>query len=394
MRKIQVKKKVFIAVSSIIFLTILLAGRYVYDVIYGAKTIIATVKTIENSEETTAYIVKNETVISLSDSSFYRLYLREGDKVSSNEKIASLYSSEDDGLLILEIENIEEKIENLSSEYMDYTSNDIVKVENYIDQTIDSLSEPFYEGKLSESSILKGRLDTLFNLKYKSSNSAKEEKEALIKKKTELEANLSRGRKDVYSPVAGIFSEKTDGLEAHLSFDEAMKLTVDEFDKVIEKKGEESDRNCKIVDNSLWYISAKISASSVVGREIGDRVKIVFPEKKKIEGKIEYISEPSDDFCVITISSDRFYENLGSERKTVVKIIFETHEGFVIPNSALHFYDGDYGVFVMKHDKTYFKKAQVIYSDNKYSVIKEGEGTELKLYDKVVTDGDLSQYYD
>ncbi len=388
------KKKVFIAVSLIFLLTILLAGRYVYDVIYGAKTIIATVKTIENSEETLAYIVKNETVISLSDSSFYRLYLKEGDKVSANEKIASLYSSEDDGLLISEIENIEEKIENLSSEYMDYTPNDIVKIEKYIDETIDSLSETSYKGELSEGSILKGRLDTLFNLKYKSSNSAKEEKEALIKKKTELEANLSRGRKDLYSPITGIFSENTDGLEAHLSPDEAMKLTVDEFSKVIEEKGEASDRECKIVDNSLFYISSKVSSSSVVGRKKGDKVKIVFPKKETIQGRIEYISEPADDFCIITISSDRFYENLGSERKTDVKIIFETHEGFVIPNSALHFYEGEYGVFVLKHDKTYFKKARVIYSDDKISVIAEGEGTDLQLYDKVVTDGDLSQYYD
>ena len=82
------------------------------------------------------------------------------------------------------------------------------------------------------------------------------------------------------------------------------------------------------------------------------------------------------------------------ERYFKIKIIFESYKGFVIPTKAFHIYNGEYGVFVRKNSKKIFKKTEVIYSDDEYSVVSKSSETELKLYDAVITDGDLSEYYD
>ena len=113
----------------------------------------------------------------------------------------------------------------------------------------------------------------------------------------------------------------------------------------------------------------------------------------EVQLSVEYISNPEEGECIITISSDRDFFNIGSVIKLNVNIVFNRYKGYVIPSEAFHMYKDEYGVFVESGNRLSFKETEVIYSDEEQTVVKPSGRTELKLYDNVLVEGDLSEFY-
>ncbi len=388
-------RRIIAAVTAVILLfTACFALYYIKSSNGIGKTVTAVEKTFEKSAETEGFIVKNEKVIDLSGGEFARFYFKSGDKVSGGAKVASLYNSESDGALISEIEKIDERIKNLGSDYVNLTANDVLKVENYIDSDLDKIQSVMESGNAASETLLKDRLTALFNIKHTNSAPENDDEAALKREKQALEAKLSSAKSDILSPMGGIFSEKADGFEGLMTEEKARAVTVSEVGSLLSEKEKDVKRAAKIIDNYKWFIVCCVPEKTVSGKNEGDKVKLEMPAGEVISGVIEHISEPEDGKCALTVSSDRDFSSLADARKVKIKIIFESYKGFVIPTKAFHIYNGEYGVFVRKNSKKIFKKTEVIYSDDEYSVVSKSSETELKLYDAVITDGDLSEYYD
>lgn len=383
---------VFICV--ILLITLLFGVYYVKKSENAGHTVTAVVKEFVSSADAEGYVVKNETEIDLSGGDYTRFYHKNGERVSANAKIASIYNSEADGNLINEIEEIDNRIKNLGDEYVNLTANDVIKVENYIDDDIDKIQSSMLSGNVSASSLTADRLEALFNIKHTNQTPKEEDKTALEAEKAGLEARLSSDKRDVYSSSGGIFAEKTDGFEGLVSVEKALSVSVSEFDKATETKAENDKKSCKIVDNYKWYIMCKVASDAVCDKAAGDYVKIEMPDSAVLKGKIEYISDEENSFRIVTVSTDRQYASLADMRKADVRLIFGSYTGYVVPTEALHVYEGEYGVFVKKNSKKVFKKAEILYSNDEYTVISKSGNTEIMLYDAIIVDGDLSEYYD
>lgn len=387
------KSKAIICVLCVIALiTAVFTGYYINTDKKG--TVTAVVKNFERISETEGFIVKNEQVINLDSGNFARYYFKNGDKVASGAKLVSLYNSEADGALIAEIEKIDERIKNLDGEYVNLTANDVIKVENYIDEDIDKLEKTYLEGDAASAELIKDRLVALFNIKHSNEAPAEDDKKALEQEKYALESKLSSAKNDILSPSAGIFSDKTDGLENVLTIDDLSNITEQEFDKILSENGHDNSRSCKIIDNYKWYIVCKVKSNVISDKSAGSFVSVKMLDGETVKAKIENIFPGEKNQSLIVLSSDREYSGLPDARKVKVKIIFDSYSGFVLPTKAFHFYEGEYGVFVKQNSKTVFKKTKVIYSDDEYTVVAKSADTELKLYDTVITDGDLDEYYD
>ena len=216
----------------------------------AGKTVTAVETTYEKSAETEGFILKNEKVIDLSGGEFARFYYKNGDKVSGNSKIVSLYNSESDGALIAEIEKIDERIKSLGSDYVNLTANDVLKVENYIDSDIDKMADVMAKGEAAEETLLRDRLTALFNIKHTNSAPENDDEEALNREKQALEGKLSSAKNDVFAPMGGIFSEKADGFEGAVTLDEAMNITPSGVDSLLAKK---EKRKREYFGSSLRY---------------------------------------------------------------------------------------------------------------------------------------------
>ena len=318
----HLKKKVFSIVAIVIALTILSGIVYAIVEFASGKTMTATVRTLEESYETMGLIIKNEKVIDISGDEFIRYYFATGDKVYKNAKIVSLYGSEEDGNIISEIERIEKKIENLSDEYVNLTAKDTLKLENYISEDIENLGSANKKSDLTEAKKIKDRLTTLFNIKNQGESDVKATEKELLNEKTTLEARLSRSKRDITSPMSGIFSTSTDGFEEKISIESAKNLTVSGFDSLMDESVIKKSNTCKIVDNYSWQIALKVPSDYVVNKSAGQGVILVTDDKVEIEGKIEYISQAEDGYVILLVSSDKDFSGIGTERKMNVKIIF------------------------------------------------------------------------
>ncbi len=388
------RNNVILGAILIVLVTVIFAGSYLYLNIESDKSVVITVQTLTDSAETTGYIVKNEAVIDLSGGSFVRFYAEDGEKVSGRSYIASVYDNESDGNLLAEIEAINDKIKNLSDEYINLTMNDILKIESYIDRDVDAYFSAVYSGDMAQADLIKGRLTTLFNIKHsgKSSNDVTEAE--LVKERKALEAKLSSAKYDIASPMGGILTKDTDGLEGLVDFERATSISVGEFDELMKTERETDKNKCKIVDNYKWLLMCKVSSDYAAVSSVGRTVEITTDKGEEITGKIEYISNPEEGECIMTLSSDRDFFNIGSSRFMDVTLVFNKYKGFVIPTKAFHMYNNEYGVFVESGNRLTFKRAEVIYSDDEYTVVNPSGKTALKLYDNVLVEGDLSEFYD
>lgn len=323
---------------------------------------------------------------------FVRYYYKEGDKIAGGERILSVYSEESDGALIAEIEKLDEQIGELSGEYVTLTSNDVLKVENYIDEDIVNYNDACRSGNVSASATSAKRLSTLFDIKNARTLSPEAEKKELEEKKHSLEGRLSASMNEVTAPASGVLSASVDGFERSWTKEELSALTVGEFDRMAEQEEKDEEGACKIVDNYRWYFACKVDAGAVVKESVGNSVTIAMPDGD-VTGKIMSISASDGTSCLLVIESDRDFPGIESKRKVSASLIFGRHEGFLLPKKAFHIYDGAYGVFIDKGNRTLFRKTAVAYEDGENVIVSEGEGTELKLYDTVIIEGDLSEFY-
>ncbi|MDO5478089.1 MAG: HlyD family efflux transporter periplasmic adaptor subunit [Clostridia bacterium] len=388
------KRKVFLSVIIMILVTAIFAGTYLYVNLGSDKYVTVTVQTMADSETVTGYIVKNEEVIDLSGGKFVRFYCEDGDKVSAKSYVASVYNSEEDGNILSEIDAIDEKLENLSDEYVSLTMNDVLKIESYIDSDIDKYFDAVYSGDASEAALTTGRLTTLFNIKHSGKSSNENAERELLRERNALEAKLSSAKSDITTPMGGIFVSKTDGFEGIVDFEKAKEITVGEFDEVMKLKASETQSECKVVDNYRWLFMCKISSDYATLTGISGKVEIITDMGENISGTVEYISQPEEGECIITISSDRDFSGIGKSRKTEATLTFNEYTGYVIPTEAFHLYENKYVVFVESGNWLKFKATEVLYSDDEYTVVNPSGKTELKLYDNVLVEGDLSDLYD
>ncbi len=388
------KRKVLFSVIIMILVTAIFAGTYLYINLGSDKYVTVTVHTLTDSETVTGYIVKNESVINLSGGNFVRFYCEDGEKVSAKSYVASVYDKESDGNILSEIDAIDEKLKNLSDEYVSLTINDILKIESLIDTDIDKYFDSVYSGNAADAALATGRLTGLFNIKHSGKSSSENEEKELLKERTALEARLSSAKYDIKTPMGGIFTSQTDGFEGVTDFEKATRITVGEFDELMELKPEKKDNECKVVDNYKWLFMCKVPSDYAAVSAVSKKVEIITDKGENISGTIEYISQPEEGECVMTISSDRDFSGIGKSRKIEATVTFNKYTGYVIPTEAFHMYENKYGVFVESGNKLNFKETEVIYSDDEFTVVATSGRTELKLYDNVLVEGDLSELYD
>ena len=169
---------------------------------------------------------------------------------------------------------------------------------------------------------------------------------------------------------------------------------MSEFDSLMQKEISVSKNKCKIVDNYNWLLMCTVPEE--LKTEVGNKVKIATDYGKNISGDVVYISASDNGRRVVTISSDEDFSDIESERKINVTITFNEYKGYIIPVEAVHIYQNEEGVFIKNENKIEFRKAERIadYEGSEYVVINPSGNTELKTYDVVVVEGDLSEFYD
>lgn len=363
--------------------------------------------TMELTYDTTAYIFRDEALISSSKSGYALYEFENGEKIKINQKIASVFTD-------LSSFNTQTKINNLKKE-IDYL-NKIVSVVKYSTPSIPSLDKGINErienvAASSNGGDLRNALtaskESIYELelKYCILNGT-EEYENKIKSYQEeisrLSSSSSGNASTILAPCSGYFYNESDGYEEIFTFEKIDSLSSDLFEHLKNASPNNQPAVGKIVKNSKWYIAFELNTNDAINLSPNKKYSVSFSSSdKKIDMKLEKRIDSSDETKkILVMSSNSILENFNFSRKQIISITAATYSGLAFPATAVHT-DFDStgankaGVYVLDETIVKFKTFDRIMEKNGYILcsvpdstnISTYSNTKLSLFDAVIVKG-------
>ncbi|MBR2452553.1 MAG: hypothetical protein IKB32_00685 [Clostridia bacterium] len=376
---------------------------------YGGRieTMLVRTGTEEEIIKSRGYIFKDQTVILSPAAGYVYCEVGEEQRVKIGETVMHIHKNQMDASAGSELESIEEKIHELSSDKIkdDVFSNDAAKIEQEILLALKDVPFLGFKNNIRKVSEIKEKVNSLIEGRRIIKGEAQpkdsiKELEELLARKAEIEKAYNIERTAVYAPKAGTFTSRTDGMEEFLSTKKLGEISVDyikELDKKFEKpitltKVKESDAVGKIVDNFSWSVAATVPFEQVEDMRVGDRIEFRLLDigQDTISGTVSQIKQEEKGKAVLVVKSNRYVSNIYSTSRSEIEFIKHHYEGFKIPSESIRIIDGKTGVYIIKNDKARFVPVDILYNSKEWVVVAEtlsSGDTTLKLYDELIVNG-------
>lgn len=362
------KRGVVIILAVTLFAIIFYGYRYVMNPV---DVKIAKMVKKEDVIKTDAYVVRNEVVYSTLKSGTLYSYVQEGARVGKNRKIATVYSSESNGELIQELNNIDLKIEQLETEKKNKEKYTAISssMENTIENIKNDIIVATIENEVDKIAEYKRTINSFYNSDGYNDATLLE----LKKRKIQIEDVLSRDRADIVSTISGVYSKNVDGLENVLTPDVTSFYSVFDFNNIGKVETNQKTTSdvysgedvCKVVDNHTWYVMCVVPKEKAETIKKIKNVKIRFNSLPGTEVSAEAIYVSNEDENepnrVIALKSDRYIDGVYGIRNSEIDIVLSSYKGFEIPSYALRNVGDEQGVMISKGLSEIFCKCDIIY---------------------------------
>ena len=349
--------------------------------------------TYEDSVYTDCYFVREETVYVADSAGTVYNHYSDGARVAKDSLISTVYTENVSEDVLRELNTIDKKLEDIrnSDTYIGSLSDDETNVENRIDSLKNSIIDAAVDNDIR--GIVRYK-DTINGLRNGTSGPyAGDTVETLNAQKTAAEAKIGGQKQEIYAETSGVFLTVLDGMEHILTPQNAMTMTVRDFNAIVpvsEKTSNQTvnagDSICKIVNNHKWYVVCCIASERLADRPVGTEVKMRFDNIVGVDadGKIVYISEPQDGKNLILIESNQFVEGAYTTRKSGMELIFSSYDGYLVPINAVRTDEnGQRCILVRKNNVDRLYPCDIIYTNDaaEYVIIKTPDDASLKLED-------------
>lgn len=391
----------FFLLSSFVIVYIII--QLVTGLTTDAKYEYATAKTIQNTLEKDAYLVRNEAVLYAEKNGVLTYTVSESQKLGKDQLIATVFSSESGVDIQKQIFQIDERIELLERSTVDvgYMTADINKIDERIYDSLIKIRLAIDNNDISLASQIKDDLLINYNKRHLI-KTGKTQYDAQIKalqeEKNKLTLSLQNAVCSVHSPTSGYFSTLLDGYETIFTADLIKNLTVDSYREAIKKEQIDYGNLAigKIVTDFDWYTLCEVSSNEAEELSSGRRYKITFSYSsgKQFDAILEKkVTQTDTDSVILVFLIENVPQDFDYTRKQSIQIVKESYEGLSFPRSALRVVDGVQGVYVVEGNSVGFKKVDIIYAgDSLYfsrekNINDEDYKKYLSRFDRVITEG-------
>lgn len=375
---------------------------FIYQVIlmnsspYRTETAIE--RQLQNTIEAKGFVVRDETYLTASDPSGTIVSIAEdGKRVGSGETVAISFKTAKSASAYVKINELNREIDyytqlknkvgagtNSPSAYNNMINSACVK---YITSANSEIGSDFEDalGDLREAITAKqlavGKVISV------------DEKLASLKAQL-LELNgQNLGYTSIASPNSGYYIGSVDGFENTVKYGDVLKMNVSDINDLLTSSPASTQSNImgKLVDSFNWYILCNVPYDQSGALEVGKTVKIKVPtmSSEAFECTVEKKGDREGESISIILKCGLMNRDVAKLRIADFQIITDEFMGFRISNDAIREVDSQKGVYVLKGNTIQFKKADIIYSSEEYSIIKSNsEDTSfIRQYDTVITQG-------
>lgn len=358
---------------------------------------------IEDKIESTGYVLRNEQILNTKESGVVHSTLNEGERVSKEQTIATVYASDTASQVQSEILRINEQLAVLEASVIDtnYATSTVSKQDKVIYDTLHENRTNVENGKYNLA--IQRRADLLISLNKRQLIVGKVENFAdriqeLNEQKKRLTASLTQALETIKAPSSGYFSSQIDGYESIFTKAALDNLTVDSFEEMLLKEPAAINTQTvgKIIKDFTWNLLCPIDRSQAASFNEGKTYTLAFPYSSdiRIDAKLsKKVMQTDSDTVVLVFAASEIPSGFDFTRSQTIQIILKSYNGLQIVKSALRQIDGQEGVFVLQGGTVGFKKVRRIHENEGYYLVERIAATEpnaneyLKLYDAVIVRG-------
>lgn len=358
------------------------------------ETVNITYGKVEQKENVTGYITRNEHIVSADILGELYPVVSEGERVSKNQSVAVVKNDNND--------YIEEKIKEIKNKLSMFSTppafnNDIKLLENDVNNSLKLLMLGNYNENFSTLSSVRNKIEEKLSKKaliIGEAGSAGTVENSYYQELKKYENQLINTREELVAPIAGTVAYKLDGYENVFAYNSIGDYDIETLEAMNVPSGElvgtAKSNSFKIVDNIEGYVTVIASSEQALNAKVDKKTQLRFPEisNEVISGKIEYVTIENDK-AVITFRINRMIEELINYRKLKVEIIWDSEEGLIIPSSAIkHGEDGVNKIFVINGKRAIEKNVEILIESEGNAIIESQEGYSIILYDEIAKDAE------
>ncbi len=361
------------------------------------KTEIAINRDMQSVIETEAFIVRDEVYITTDNSGGTVVSIAEdGKRVSSGDNVAVVFPNSKSATSYVRINELEKEIEyysqlknrvgigtNAPSSYSKLIDDACI---NFITASRETIGSDFDEALTDLRDAITAR------------QLAVGTELSVDAKLAELQAELISINsgvveyKTISSPNSGYYIGSVDGYEKTVDFSKVTSLNCKDIESLLKAKKQKTPANVmgKLVDEFDWYFVCTVPYNESGKIEVGKSVKVNIPNTAvgTINCTVMHKGDREDDKVAVVIKCNLMNRNLANLRIHDIEIIVDDYVGIKISNDAIREVDGEKGVYVQRGNIIQFRKINIIYSAEDYSVVESvADSAYLQQYDSVITQG-------
>lgn len=363
------------------------------------KTQVALNKTVASTAVTDAFVVRDEYPIEASVTGTLVPLVEDGKRVASQDDVAVVFTSDEAAKAYNEMKAVKEEIEYFSSlqNKVGVQTADITPLDERIYSACEAYSVAISKGNISSYEAYENNIRDAMTSRQLSTGTIIDPSARL----GELNAKLAQlqganiGYNTIKAPHPGYYISVADGYESTVDYKNVMSMTTSQisalFDGSKTQKGNVDSYMGKLVDGFNWYLLCVVNYEDAVKLSIGSKAKVEFTmtTAEPINAVVSAICDTADGKTGIILKCNLMSTQYASLRTEQIRITFDEHTGFQVPNKAIREVDGQKGVFVLNGNIVKFKKINIDYSDSEMSVCNNpnNENGFVELYDNIIVEG-------
>lgn len=295
--------------------------------------------TIEQSDETNLYVLKNETLVDYDSTQPVTAIVDQGKRTAKGEAIAT-YKSENYDDNQSKIDDIDKQIQTLVKDLPPTYSADISNIDNEILKYSTQIQNETSYTKMQE---YKAKLDELAYKKITVIANTTPDSSAirdLVNQREELVNIGKQSSNNIWSPVSGLVTYKIDGLENSYEYNNIPSYDIQDFENIISKYDGtiNSEFGIKIVDNYNIYFLVKTKRGDndqYIKQGTNYTIRIADLENKNICATlIKNIQNEECNYSLFEIDNE--IDDVIDYRKLSCEIVWNTFSGMAVPMNAIY----------------------------------------------------------
>lgn len=401
MNKVKLNKNLIkYAICSVIGVCIII--YFVFQVVkinsVPYKTETAIERRIQNTIETRAFVVRDESYLTASDPNGTIVSIAEdGKRVGSGETVAISFKNSDSAAIYVKINELSAEIDyynqlknkvgtgtNSPSSYNSMINSAFI---NYICSAQNGINSDFDDALADIRDAV-----TTKQLAVGTVISVDENLASLQAQLISLQ-NRADGYTSIASPNAGYYIGSVDGYENSIKYRDVLNVNAAGVEALLSSQPADSPANVmgKLVDAFNWYLLCNVPYNLSGALEVGQTVKVNIPNTSAgtINCYVEKKGDKEGDSVTVILKCGLMNKDVAKIRIADIQIITNEFSGFRISNEAIREENSQKGVYVLRGDIVQFRKVNIISSSEEYSIIESNpdDSSYIRQYDTVITQG-------